>query len=59
MPLCPIVWTATESVMEVKEERYVKKGLALPSQDLDTDFVGVCNDWNPICGHRSLENAII
>ena len=50
-----------DQVMEdLKKERYVKKVLPCHLKDLDTDFVGEFTTiGDPICGHRSLENAII
>ena len=37
-----------DQVMEdLKKERYVKKVLPCHLKDLDTDFVGVYNDWRP------------
>ena len=50
-----------DQVMEdLKKERYVKKVLPCHLKDLDTDFCGeFATIGDPICGHRSLENAII
>ena len=50
-----------DQVMEdLKKERYVKKSLALPSQRFRYRFCGeFATIGDPICGNRSLENAII